>query len=181
MTPGRERNWSWVREEGPVMADKVATSSTATSPASPVGSSSSDRALRRGTVHISSRPTTTTTVPRSHATLRGENTHKVYGSETASRAGVLRMELRQIDLGLVEVLDALARREQARTEAHQGPSKAERAVKTRPQKEAPAKAVRRPERVTGPDEERSSATPSTRPWKQPRPCAHFTYPDSLQE
>ena len=56
-------------------------------------------------------------------TLRGENTHKVYRLGDRVRVQVVRvdMERRQIDLGLVEVLDALREDERKRgPEAQQG-------------------------------------------------------------
>jgi ribonuclease R len=49
-------------------------------------------------------------------TLRGENTHKIYRLGDRVRVQVVRVELerRQIDLGLVDVLDALREDERRR-------------------------------------------------------------------
>jgi len=100
-----------------------------------------------GLVHISSMADDYYRFLEATHTLRGENTHKTYRLGDRVRVQVVRvdMERRQIDLGLVEVLDALREDERRR-----GPKrskvrlKAERAVKKRPGKRerATRKAVR---------------------------------------
>src|SRR4051812_22944530 len=90
-----------------------------------------------GLVHISSMADDYYRFLEPTHTLRGENTHKTYRLGDRVRVQVVRvdMERRQIDLGLVEVLDALREDERRR-----GPKrskvrvKAERAVRKRPGK-----------------------------------------------
>ena len=90
---------------------RSATSSTATSPAwrRSASSSSWSSTSSKGSCTSRAWPTTTTASSKRPHTLRGENTHKVYRLGDRVRVQVVRvdMERRQIDLGLVEVLDAL--------------------------------------------------------------------------
>src|SRR5215204_2741695 len=100
-----------------------------------------------GLVHISSMADDYYRFLEATHTLRGENTHKVYRLGDRVRVQVVRvdMERRQIDLGLVEVLDALREDESKRgPKRSKARPKAERAVKTRPGKRerATRKAVR---------------------------------------
>jgi ribonuclease R len=92
-----------------------------------------------GLVHISSMADDYYRFLESTHTLRGENTHKIYRLGDRVRVQVVRvdMERRQIDLGLVDVLDALrederhrgARRSKARPKRERvnRPGKRERA------------------------------------------------------
>src|SRR5688572_365751 len=100
-----------------------------------------------GLVHISSMADDYYRFLEATHTLRGENTQKVYRLGDRVRVQVVRvdMERRQIDLGLVEVLDALREDELSRgPRRSKARPKAERAVKTRPGKRerATRKAVR---------------------------------------
>ena len=100
-----------------------------------------------GLVHISSMADDYYRFLEATHTLRGENTHKVYRLGDRVRVQVVRvdMERRQIDLGLVEVLDALREDESKRgPKRSKARPRAERAVKTRPGKRerATRKAVR---------------------------------------
>ena len=100
-----------------------------------------------GLVHISSMADDYYRFLESTHTLRGENTAKVYRLGDRVRVQVVRvdMERRQIDLGLVEVLDALREDERKRgPRRSKARPKAERAVKKRPGKRerATRKAVR---------------------------------------
>jgi ribonuclease R len=69
-----------------------------------------------GMVHISSMADDYYRYLEGSHTLRGENTHKVYRLGDRVRVQVIRvdMERRQIDLGLVEILDAIRADEQRR-------------------------------------------------------------------
>jgi ribonuclease R len=100
-----------------------------------------------GLVHISSMADDYYRFLEATHTLRGENTQKVYRLGDRVRVQVVRvdMERRQIDLGLVEVLDALREDERRRgPRRSKARPKVERAVKKRPGKRerATRKAVR---------------------------------------
>jgi ribonuclease R len=100
-----------------------------------------------GLVHISSMADDYYRFLEATHTLRGENTQKVYRLGDRVRVQVVRvdMERRQIDLGLVEVLDALREDERSRgPRRSKARPKVERAVKKRPGKRerATRKAVR---------------------------------------
>jgi ribonuclease R len=100
-----------------------------------------------GLVHISSMADDYYRFLEATHTLRGENTQKVYRLGDRVRVQVVRvdMERRQIDLGLVEVLDALREDERSRgPRRSKARRKVERAVKKRPGKRerATRKAVR---------------------------------------
>jgi ribonuclease R len=100
-----------------------------------------------GLVHISSMADDYYRYLDATHTLRGENTRKVYRLGDRVRVQVVRvdMERRQIDLGLVEVLDALRDDERSRgPRRSKARPKADRGVKKRPGKRerATRKAVR---------------------------------------
>jgi ribonuclease R len=94
-----------------------------------------------GLVHISSMADDYYRFLEATHALRGENTHKVYRLGDRVRVQVVRvdMERRQIDLGLVEVLDALREDERNR-----GPKRS----KARPKSERGAKRPGKRERAT---------------------------------
>ena len=90
-----------------------------------------------GLVHISSMADDYYRFLEATHTLRGENTHKVYRLGDRVRVQVVRvdMERRQIDLGLVEVLDALREDESKR-----GPKRSKARPKAERSGEDPARA-----------------------------------------
>ena len=65
--------------------------------------------------------------------LRGENTHKVYRLGDKVKVQVIRvnMEMRQVDLGLVEILERVRRR-RARAAPQQGGAEARREAQAAP-------------------------------------------------
>src|SRR5918993_1436851 len=90
-----------------------------------------------GLVHISTMADDYYRFLEATHTLRGENTHKVFRLGDRVRVQVVRVDMggRQIDLGLVEVLDALREDESKRgPKRSKARPKAERAVKMRPGK-----------------------------------------------
>src|SRR5215204_2090386 len=100
-----------------------------------------------GLVHVSSMGDDYYKYSEQEHVMRGEKTRKAYRLGDRVRVQVVRvdMERRQIDLGLVEVLDALREDESKRgPKRSKARPKAERAVKTRPGKRerATRKAVR---------------------------------------
>ena len=93
---------------------RSATSSTATSPASPRSgcSSSSPSTTSKGSCTCRAWPTTTIGFSRRSHSLRGENTQKVYQLGDRVEVQVVRVDMdrRQIDLGLVEILETVQER-----------------------------------------------------------------------